>query len=71
MPIIKLAVLTLFYKLLSAVVQPIADKNIISLLDQIGDIFKILLAILSALSVMLIIGTTLVLKISNSGMMYR
>ncbi len=71
MPIIKLAVLTLFYKLLSAVVQPIADKNIISLLDQIGDIFKIFLAILSALSVMLIIGTTLVLKISNSGMMYR
>lgn len=71
MPIIKLAVLTLFYKLLSAVVQSIADKNIISLLDQIGDIFKIFLAILSALSVMLIIGTTLVLKISNSGMMYR
>ncbi len=71
MPIIKLAVLTLFYKLLSAVVQPIADKNIISLLEQIGDIFKIFLAILSALSVMLIIGTTLVLKISNSGMMYR
>lgn len=71
MPIIKLAVLTLFYKLLSAVVQPIADKNIIDLLDQIGDIFKIFLAILSALSVMLIIGTTLVLKISNSGMMYR
>ena len=71
MPIIKLAVLTLFYKLLSAVVQPIADKNIISLLDQIGDIFKIFLAILSALSVMLIIGTTLVLKISNSAMMYR
>ena len=71
MPIIKLAVLTLFYKLLSAVVQPIADKNIISLLDQIGDIFKIFLAILSALSDMLIIGTTLVLKISNCGMMYR
>ena len=71
MPIIKLAVLTLFYKLLSAVVQPIADKTIVSLLDQIGDIFKIFLAILSALSVMLIIGTTLVLKISNSGMMYR
>lgn len=71
MPIIKLVVLTLSYKLLSAVVQPIADKNIIDLLDQIGDIFKIFLAILSALSVMLIIGTTLVLKISNTGMMYR
>lgn len=71
MPIIKLAVLTISYKLLTAIVQPIADKNITDLLDQIGDIFKIFLAILSALAIMLIIGTTLVLKISNTGMMYR
>lgn len=71
MPIIKLAVLTISYKLLTAIVQPIADKNITDLLDKMGDIFKIFLAILSALAVMLIIGTTLVLKISNTGMMYR
>ena len=66
MPIIKLSVLTISYKLLSALVQPIADKNIVSLLEQIGDIFKIFLGILSAMSFMLIIGTTLVLKMSNS-----
>lgn len=71
MPILKLAVLTVSYKLLSALVQPIADKNIVSLLEQIGDIFKIFLGILSAMSFMLIIGTTLVLKMSNSSMMYR
>lgn len=71
MPILKLAVLTVSYKLLSALVQPIADKNIASLLEQIGDIFKIFLGILSAMSFMLIIGTTLVLKMSNSSMMYR
>lgn len=71
MPIIKLTVLTISYKLLTAIVQPIADKNITDLLDKMGDIFKIFLAILSALAVMLIIGTTLVLKISNTGMMYR
>lgn len=71
MPIIKLAILTFGYKLLATVTQPIADKNITSLLEQIGDIFKILLAILSAIAFMLIIGTALVLKISNSGMMYR
>ena len=64
-------VLTVSYKLLSTVSQPIADEKIVSLLDQIGDIFKILLAILSAMSFMIIIGTALVLKISNSGMMYR
>ena len=70
-PIIKLAILTISYKLLATVSQPIADTKIVSLLDQIGDIFKILLAILSSISFMLIIGTALVLKISNSGMMYR
>ncbi len=71
MPILKLGVLTISYKLLSTVSQPIADEKIVSLLDQIGDVFKILLAILSAMSFMIIIGTALVLKISNSGMMYR
>lgn len=71
MPILKLTILTISYKLLSAISEPIADGKIVSLLEQVGDIFKILLAILSSLSFMLIIGTALVLKISNSGMMYR
>ncbi len=71
MPIIKLGILTICYKLASSVCEPISDGKIVSLLEQIGDIFKILLAILSAISFMVIIGTTLVIKISNSGMMYR
>ena len=70
-PILKLGILTIAYKLVSAICEPIADKNIISLLDQIGDIYKIFLAILCSISVMLIIGTALVVKISNTGMMYR
>ncbi len=70
-PIIKLSVLSVFYKLLATVVQPIADKKIVGLLEQIGDIFKIFLGILCAISFMLIIGTTLVLKMSNNSMMYR
>lgn len=71
MPVIKLTILTIAYTLLSDVCEPIADTKIVGLLDQIGDIFKILLAILCSISVMLIIGTTLVIKMSNSGMMYR
>lgn len=71
MPVLKLAVLTIAYKLLAGVCEPIADTKIVSLLEQIGDIFKILLAILCSISVMLIIGTTLVIKMSNAGMMYR
>jgi len=70
-PILKLLALTLAYKLLAAISQPLADEKITGLLEQIGDVFKIFLAILSSISVMIIIGTTLVLKISNSGMMYR
>ena len=71
MPIIKLAIITIMYKLLGAVSEIIADKKITNMLDEIGDVFKIFLGILSSLSVMLIIGTALVLKISNNVMMYR
>ena len=70
-PIIKLAVLMLIYYLGSAICQPIADDKITKLLEQMGDTFKTLLAILCSVSVMFVIGVTLVVKISNSGLMYR
>lgn len=70
-PIIKLVLLMLTYYIGSAICEPIADEKIVKLLGQMGDTFKVLLAILCTLSVMLIIGTTLVMKISNSGLMYR
>lgn len=70
-PIIKLAVLMAIYYLGAAVCQPIADEKITGLLDQMGDTFKILLAILCSVSVMFVIGVTLVINISNSGLMYR
>lgn len=70
-PIVKLTILMVIYYLGAAVCQPIADGKIIQLLDQIGDTFKILLAILCSVSVMFVIGVTLVINISNSGLMYR
>ena len=70
-PIIKLATLTIMYHLAAALCQPIADTRIIKLLEQMGSTFKIILAITFAVSIMLIIGVTLVIKISNSGLMYR
>ena len=70
-PIIKILVIMMSYRLLSAICQPIADKKIINLLDQMSDIFKVFLAILCSISVMIIIGTTLTIKMSNTGMMYR
>ncbi|NLC87643.1 MAG: stage III sporulation protein AE [Clostridiaceae bacterium] len=70
-PIIKLLLLMAIYYIGAAICEPIADSKIVKLLQQMGDTFKILLAILCSLSVMLIIGTTLVMKISNSSLMYR
>lgn len=70
-PVIKLTILMATYYMASAICEPIADERIISLLGQIGDTFKILLAMLVSVSMMLIIGVTLVIKISNSGLMYR
>ena len=58
------------YYLTAALCQPIADGKIIKLLSHMGDTFKMLFAILTTVSVMLIIGVTLVVKISNTGVMY-
>lgn len=71
MPIIKLSTFCIMYSLSSCIVEPIADQKIVKLLSEMGGIFKLLLAVLCSVSALLIIGVTLVVKISNSGMMYR
>ena len=71
LPIIKLSILTISYYLTSAVCEIIADERIVKLLEQMAGSFKILLAILFSVSTMLLIGITLVILISNSGLMYR
>ncbi|MBD9158250.1 MAG: hypothetical protein EGQ16_00120 [Clostridiales bacterium] len=70
-PIIKLTILMMSYKLIAVVTQTIADSKISSLLEEIGDVFKIFLGILFTVSFMLIIGTALVVKMSNGVIMYR
>ena len=70
-PVIKLALLSITYAIASAIIEPIADEKIVKLLGEMGGIFKLLLAILCSVAVLLIIGITMVIKISNSGMMYR
>ena len=70
-PVIKLGTLTMIYNLAAGIIEPVADGKIVKLLEEMGGIFKLLFGILCTLSVMLIIGVTLVVKISNSGMMYK
>ena len=69
-PIFKLITLMTMYYLRSALCQPIADAKIVKLLSNMGDTFKLLLAILCSVSVMLIIGVTIIVRVSNSSAMY-
>lgn len=49
MPVIKLLVLTISYKIAAVIIEPIAQSNITSLIDQMGDVFKIFLAVIIVL----------------------
>jgi len=71
MPIIKLSVLTITYHFLAAICEPLADKRIIGLLEQMGGTFKILLGIMFFIGALLIIGLAMTIRISNSVIMYR
>lgn len=70
-PIIKLSLIAITYSIVTALAEPIADGKIIKLLEQIGDTFKVLLGILFIITAMFLIGIAIVVKISNSGMMFR
>ncbi len=71
LPIIKLTILTVMYNLTGAICEPLADKKIVNVINQIADIFKLLLGIMFFIAVLLIIGVALILKISNASLMYR
>lgn len=68
-PIIKLIVLNILYNLSAAIAEPLADKKIINVMEQIADTFKVLLAIMFSISALLIVGIAIILKISNTGLM--
>lgn len=57
------------YYMGAALCEPLADEKIVKLLEQIGGTFKLFLGIMVSVSIMLIIGITLVIKISNSSVM--
>ncbi len=70
-PIIKLTILTVMYSFMSAICEPIADTRIVNLLEKISETFKILLAIVFCVTVTLIIGLAIVIKVSNATLLYR
>ena len=70
-PIVKILALWLSFQITSALCEAVADVKIVKLISHIADGYKILLAILISVSVMFVVGITLVLKITNSSLMYR
>ena len=64
-PIIKIAIMWAFIKLIAVFCETIADEKIVKLFDALADSYKVLFGILIAVSVMFVIGITLVLRITN------
>lgn len=69
MPIIRLTVLTLLYSFTAAICQPIADKHIVNVIEQMADSFKFILGVMFFVAVLFIVGIAIALKISNSTLM--
>lgn len=70
-PIIKLTILSIMYSLTGAISEPLADKKIVNVINQMAGVFKVLLGVMFFISVLLIVGVALTLKISNASLMYR
>ena len=64
-PIIKVTVMWALIRLLAAVCETVADEKIVKLFDSIADSYKLLFGILISVSVMFIVGITIVLRITN------
>lgn len=64
-PIIKVTIMWALIKILSALCEIIADEKVVKLLDAIGDSYKTLFGILVSVSVMFIVGITIVLRMTS------
>ena len=64
-PILKIGVVTMFLYLISGVAEIVADQKIVYVLEQMGDSCKVLLASIASVSMMLIIGFTITMKIGT------
>lgn len=64
-PIIRVSVLWIIIKMIAAICEIIADDSIVKLFDEIADSYKVLFGILVSVSVMFIIGITLILRMTS------
>lgn len=70
-PVLDLIISMALFYLLSAVTEIIAEEKIVKLINIIAESYKALFAILISVIILFLVGITLIIKISNNGMMYR
>lgn len=63
LPLIKIGITMMFFYLAGGLAEIVADQKIVYVLEQMGDSCKVLLAAVAAVTVMLIIGLTISMKI--------
>ena len=66
-PIIKISVMWFMMNVVAVLCEIIADNSIAKLFDEIAESYKILFGILVSVSAMFIIGSTLILRMTNGG----
>ena len=64
-PIMNLLTLTAVYKLGSALCEPVADKKVVELIDVMANTFKTMLGVMFAITIMIVIGVALVIKMTS------
>ena len=62
-PLIRVGITTLFIYLISGLAEIVADEKIVYVLEQMGDSCKVLLASITTVVIMLIIGFTITMKL--------
>lgn len=62
-PLIRIGITTMFIYLISGLAEIVADEKIVYVLEQMGDSYKVLLASVTTVVIMLIIGFTITMKI--------
>lgn len=70
-PIIKILVIVIIYSVTGAIIEPFADSRICKSLSETAEVGGVILGMMVTISIMFIIGTVMLLKITNFAAMFR
>lgn len=70
-PIIKILVVVGIYSVTGVIIQPFADERLCKCLSGTAEAGGIILGVIITIEIMFVIGVVMLLKITNSAMMYR